>query len=225
MLLLHAHLKIWRETSQLWNLVLSTTLVAAANSILWHLIFSPSWCHQQPRNTSTLICSDESNQCFVKISSHLHFVCNFISSQLFCDFGATFVVSDVTGEQPLSYMIASVSKVGVSMFVMRKNWSLQDFFQFYLAHFLLLLWILAFIFTFDIIGQILVMAVQKSFYRYEIRGKSLSSMTLRYFNSHYFEYFPSNFIVYFAGQRRSCYVFGWNTSWVSRWRSCHLLWS
>jgi len=30
--------------------------------------------------------------------------------QLFCDFGETFVVSDVTGEQPLSYMIASVSK-------------------------------------------------------------------------------------------------------------------
>jgi len=31
--------------------------------------------------------------------------------QIFCDFGEKFVVSDVTGEQPLSVLISAVTKV------------------------------------------------------------------------------------------------------------------
>lgn len=31
--------------------------------------------------------------------------------QIFCDFGEEFVISDVTGEQPISVIISSVSKV------------------------------------------------------------------------------------------------------------------
>ena len=36
---------------------------------------------------------------------------SFIFSQIFCDFGEKFVISDVTGEQPLSVLISSVTKV------------------------------------------------------------------------------------------------------------------
>ena len=35
----------------------------------------------------------------------------FCCRQIFCDFGEKFVVSDVTGEQPLSVMISAVTKV------------------------------------------------------------------------------------------------------------------
>ena len=42
-------------------------------------------------------------------------------SQLFCDFGEKFVISDVNGEQPGSNMMASVSKVCCSYRGLTKN--------------------------------------------------------------------------------------------------------
>ena len=35
----------------------------------------------------------------------------FYCRQIFCDFGEKFLVSDVTGEQPLSVMISAITKV------------------------------------------------------------------------------------------------------------------
>ena len=39
----------------------------------------------------------------------------YFCRQLFCDFGESFVVNDTNGEQPMSYMIASVTRVCVLM--------------------------------------------------------------------------------------------------------------
>lgn len=38
--------------------------------------------------------------------------------QIFCDFGENFTVHDVKGEQPLSAMIASISKVIIFVFTL-----------------------------------------------------------------------------------------------------------
>ena len=36
--------------------------------------------------------------------------------ELFCDFGESFVINDVDGEEPISNMVASITKVGLCFF-------------------------------------------------------------------------------------------------------------
>lgn len=51
-----------------------------------------------------------SNKCSLSCMLIIIYDCLFSYSQLFCDFGDDFVVTDTTGEQSLSNMVASVTK-------------------------------------------------------------------------------------------------------------------
>ena len=48
---------------------------------------------------------------FVLVMMKCQFLFHFYFSQIFCDFGENFTVVDTNGEQPISNMISSVSKV------------------------------------------------------------------------------------------------------------------
>ena len=48
---------------------------------------------------------------FVLVMMKCQFLFHFYFSQIFCDFGESFTVVDTNGEQPISNMISSVSKV------------------------------------------------------------------------------------------------------------------
>ena len=48
---------------------------------------------------------------FVLVMVKCQFLSHFYFSQIFCDFGESFTVVDTNGEQPISNMISSVSKV------------------------------------------------------------------------------------------------------------------
>ena len=37
--------------------------------------------------------------------------CVIVCRQIFCDFGESFIVNDVNGEQPISVMVSAVTKV------------------------------------------------------------------------------------------------------------------
>ena len=42
---------------------------------------------------------------------HVHVYIYFIFRQVFCDFGESFVVTDPDGEQPLSVLVSSITRV------------------------------------------------------------------------------------------------------------------
>lgn len=60
---------------------------------------------------------------FVLVMMKCQFLFHFYFSQIFCDFGENFTVVDTNGEQPISNMISSVSKVTQILHKEYKKWA------------------------------------------------------------------------------------------------------
>ena len=60
---------------------------------------------------------------FVLVMMKCQFLFHFYFSQIFCDFGESFTVVDTNGEQPISNMISSVSKVTQILHKEYKKWA------------------------------------------------------------------------------------------------------